>query len=347
MKSERVLRILIVALFLFTTAFFSTGLSRAADPIELKLTHWQPTDNVIHKDVFVPWAKMVEEKTGGRVKVKIFPSELLAKARDTYESVVNGTADIGFSHLGLNPGVFTINQIFGLPFLYPEAPVGSRVITEVYEKEPALHSEFKDVKVLWFLSSTMLRFHTATKPIRTLEDLKGLKIRTGGGPQAATLKSLGATPVAISPPDVYTALERGTVDGLTFPWEALADFKIDEVTKYHTTAGLWGGPFYVVMNLKRWNSLPPDVQKALDSVSGKWASEFSSDLREKADLEAREKIRKLKGHEFIDVSPEELGRWKTAAMPIWDEFLSSVEKKGIPGKKILEEIHRTLAKYSK
>jgi TRAP-type C4-dicarboxylate transport system substrate-binding protein len=310
----------IVTLFFLAITFFTVNLSRAAEPIELKLTHWVPADNVMHKDVFVPWAKMVEEKTAGKVKVTIYPSELLSKARDTYESVVNGTADIGFSHLGLNPGVFTVNQIFGLPFLYPEAPEGS---------------------------STMLRLHTATKPIRTLEDLKGMKIRTGGGPQAATLKTLGATPVAISPPDVYTALERGTVDGLTFPWEAVDSYKIDEVTKYHNTAGLWGGPFYVVMNLKKYNSLPPDVRKALDSLSGKWASEFSTDLREKADIASREKIRKLKGHEFIDFSREEVVRWKSAAMPIWDEFISSVEKKGIPGKKILEEVNRSVEKYSK
>ncbi|PKN66003.1 MAG: C4-dicarboxylate ABC transporter substrate-binding protein [Deltaproteobacteria bacterium HGW-Deltaproteobacteria-15] len=337
----------IVTLFFLAITFFTVNLSRAAEPIELKLTHWVPADNVMHKDVFVPWAKMVEEKTAGKVKVTIYPSELLSKARDTYESVVNGTADIGFSHLGLNPGVFTVNQIFGLPFLYPEAPEGSRIITEVYEKEPVLQSEFKDVKLLWFMSSTMLRLHTATKPIRTLEDLKGMKIRTGGGPQAATLKTLGATPVAISPPDVYTALERGTVDGLTFPWEAVDSYKIDEVTKYHNTAGLWGGPFYVVMNLKKYNSLPPDVRKALDSLSGKWASEFSTDLREKADIASREKIRKLKGHEFIDFSREEVVRWKSAAMPIWDEFISSVEKKGIPGKKILEEVNRSVEKYSK
>jgi len=337
----------IVTFSFFAMTFFTAGQSRAADPIELKLTHWVPADNVMHKDVFVPWAKMVEEKTGGKVKVKIFPSELLSKARDTYEAVINGTADIGFSHLGLNPGVFTINQIFGLPFIYPEAPMGSRVITEVFEKEPVLQSEFKDVKVLWFMSSTMLRLHTSTKPVRTLEDLKGMKIRTGGGPQAATLKALGATPVAISPPDVYTALERGTVDGLTFPWEAVDSYKIDEVTRYHNTAGLWGGPFYVIMNLKKYNSLPPDVQKGIDSVSGKWASEFSTDLREKADIGSREKIRGLKGHEFIDFSRDEVARWKSAAMPIWEEFITSAEKKSIPAKKVLDEVNSTVQKYSK
>ena len=127
---------------------------------------------------------------------------------------------------------------------------------EMFEKEPVLKAEFRDVKLLWFLSSTMLRLHTTAKPIRTLDDLKGMKIRTGGGPQPPTLRLLGATPVAISPPDVYTALERGTVDGLTFPWEAVKSFKVDEVTKYHDSASLWGGTFYVVMNLKKWESLP-------------------------------------------------------------------------------------------
>ncbi len=321
--------------------------SAPAKPIELKIMHWQPTDNALHKDMFVPWAKMVEERTGGRVKCIIYPAELLGKAKDTYEAVINGTADIGLSHLGLNPGMFAVNQIYGLPFLYPNAPLGSRVMTEMFEKEPVLRAEFRDVKLLWFMSSSILRLHSTNKPIRTLEDLKGMKIRTGGGPQAATLKALGAVPVAISPPDVYTALERGTVDGLTFPWEAVKSFKVEEVTKYHNSAALWGGPFYVVMNQKKWDSLPPDIQKIMNGLIGPWASEFGSTVWEKDDVAAKEAIMSLKGHQIIDFTPEETARWKKAVRPIWDEWIASVEKKGLPGKKVLDEILQTVDKYAR
>ena len=94
--------------FFFFTLTSAGYVARAAQakPIELKIMHWQSADNALHKDMFVPWAKMVEERTGGRVKCVIYPGELLAKAKDTFEAVVNGTADIGLSHIGLNPGLF-------------------------------------------------------------------------------------------------------------------------------------------------------------------------------------------------------------------------------------------------
>lgn len=347
MKRLEQVVIVLAGLFLFAISFLKTDLAHGDATIEIKIALWTPAQQALNRDVFVPWSKMLGEKTGGKVKAITYPGQLLAKARDTYEAVLNGTADIGVSHLGLNPGVFKINQIYGLPFLYPTAPVGSRVMMEMYEKEPILRAEFKDVKLLWLMSSTMLRLHTATKPVRRLEDLKGLKIRTGGGPQASVLRALGATPVAISPPDVYTALERGTVDGLTFPWEAVKSYKVDEVTRYHNSASLWGGPFYVIMNSRKWNSLPSDIKKTVTELSGSWASDFASAAWEKEDQSAKEGIRALQGHAIIHFSEKESARWRKATRPIWEGFLSKMEKDGFPAKRILDEIVRTVKKHSK
>jgi TRAP-type C4-dicarboxylate transport system substrate-binding protein len=260
---------------------------------------------------------------------------------------VNGAADIGFSSVAYSPGIFTLNEVFSLPFLYPSMKVGSRAMWDHFQNEPALQAEFREVKVLWFVSSPMLRTHTVRKPIRSLEDIKGLKLRTGGGTQTDSIKALGAVPVIMGSSDVYTALERGTVDGLTFPWEAVKAYRIYEVTKYHNSASLWGGKFYAIMNKKKWESLPPDVKKVITDLSGAWGTAFASDAWENADMEGEEYLKKMQGQEIIDFTPQEVKLWQNTVKPVWDEWVSKVEAKNLPGRKILDDAVKAVEKYMK
>jgi TRAP-type C4-dicarboxylate transport system substrate-binding protein len=209
-----------------------------------------------------------------------------------------------------------------------------------------MRAEFRDVKVLFFCSSSMLRLHTTTKPVRTLDDLKGMKIRTGGGPQADSIKALGAVPVTIGAADVYTALERKTVDGLLFPWEAVKAFRIYDVTKYHSSLALWAGDEYVIMNQKKWQSLPPDIQKIIESVSGAWGSDFASDAWEKEDMDSRDFVKGLKGHEVIDFSPTEVAKLRERVNPIYDKFITDNTKKGLPAKRVLDETVKLVEQHN-
>jgi TRAP-type C4-dicarboxylate transport system substrate-binding protein len=341
--------ILIGVSLLLTGAVIGSGVVQGApaQPIELKIMHFLPSTSVIHTGVFVPWAKMLEEKTGGRVKATIYPSELLGKMADTYESVVNGTADIGFSASIYTPGLFPLWDVFSLPFMYPTMRIGTRVMWEQFEKDPDLRAEFRDVKVLFFTSTSMIRLNTTTKPVRTVDDLKGMKIRTGGGPQVDALRALGAIPVVISAPDVYTALERNTADGATFPWEAVKAFRIYDVTKYHNSLTLWGGEEYAVMNLKKWQGLPPDIQKIIESISGAWGSDFASDAWEKEDVDSRDFIKGLKGHEIVDFAPAEVAKLRARVNPIYDQFVTDNTKKGLPAKRVLDETVKLVEQHSK
>lgn len=333
----------------FVSMLFLSGLvnKASAQPVELKVMHWAPTEHAIHKEVFVPWAKMLEEKSGGKIKVTLYPSELLGKAKDTYEIVLNGAADIGFSSVSYSSGIFYLNEVFSLPFLYPSMKVGSRAMWEHFEKEPALQAEFQEVKVLWFVSSPMLRTHTSKKPVKSLQDLKGLKLRTGGGTQTESVKALGAVPVIMGSSDVYTALERGTVDGLTFPWEAVKAYRVYEVTKFHNATSLWGGKFFTIMNKKKFQSLPPDIQKVIMDVSGAWGTAFASDAWEKADMEGKDYIKALPGHQVIDFTPEEEKLWQATVKPIWDEWVAKADSKKAQGRKILDDAIKMVEKYKK
>jgi TRAP-type C4-dicarboxylate transport system substrate-binding protein len=290
---------------------------------------------------------MLEERTGGRVKGVIYPMEMLGKMRDFIDMTMAGTVDISSANISGYAGRFPLHSFYALPFLIPNGKVGSRVMWEMFEKDESLKAEFREVKVLWLYALPSTQLFTSKKPVRNLEDLKGLKIRVIGGETPAAFKALGATPVVISPTDAYVALERGTVDGAVGGWSALTLFKFSEVTKYFTEANLWSSEFFVIMNKKRWESFSPDIQKIIEGISGDWARNLTSMAHEKDDMNLIEKLKTEGRYEFITLSPEERMRWQKATLPIWDKWVASVEEKGLPGRKILDETIHLLEKYSK
>jgi TRAP-type C4-dicarboxylate transport system substrate-binding protein len=344
---KRILLTTVLSFFL-AIALGTNNPSQGAEfkPVELKITHFSPVDSPTHS-VLVPWCKMLEERTGGRVKGVIYPMEQLGKTRDFIDMTVAGTVDMSTAFVSAYPGRFPLHCYYELPFLLPNAKVGSRIMWEMFEKEESLRAEFREVKVLWFHPMTPAQLYTSKKPVRTLEDLKGLKIRVMGGQTTEIFKALGAIPVVISPTDTYVALERGTVDGAVGGWTSLKLFKFSEVTKHLTVANLWIGEFFMIMNKKRWESFPPDIQKIIGEMSGPWAGDQTTAALEKADIEIIENVKAAGRHEFINLSPEEQTKWRKATMPIWDKWVASVEEKGLPGRRILDETLRLVEKYSK
>ena len=343
---KRILLITAISLFLAIALGMGNPTQGAEfKPVELKITHYSPIDSPTH-NFLISWCKMLEERTGGKVRGAIYPMEQLGKMRDFIDMVVAGTVDMANSNVSAYPGRFPLHCFYELPFLLPNAKIGSRIMWEMFEKEESLRAEFREVKVLWFHPMTPAQLFTGKKPVRMLEDLKGLKIRVMGGQTTEIFKALGAIPVVISPTDAYVALERGTVDGAVGGWTSLKLFKFSEVTRYATVANLWCGEFFFIMNKKRWESFPPDIQKIIEGMSGEWARNLTAMAHEKDDMNLIEKLKAEGRYEFITLAPEERMRWQKATMPIWDKWVASVEEKGLPGRKILDETIRLLEKYS-
>jgi TRAP-type C4-dicarboxylate transport system substrate-binding protein len=153
-----------------------------------------------------------------------------------------------------------------------------------------------------------------------------------------SIKALGAVNVTMGTADAYVAAERGTIDGTTIAIEALQAYKLSEVLKHHTLIGLATAEFYCVMNKKKWDSLPPDIQKIIQGMSGRWASNFAGNAWDKDEARAIEAIKKEGGHEFITVSAQERERWRKTVQPVWDEVVKAQEAKGLPGKQVLDEM---------
>jgi TRAP-type C4-dicarboxylate transport system substrate-binding protein len=249
---------------------------------------------------------------------------------------------MGFTVPGYTPGRFPLITALELPLLFKSSRGGSLAVMSIFDKH--FRNEFKDVKVLWFWVHPPGHFHLARKPVRVLEDLAGLKIRAATPMLTTMVKTLGAIPVSIPAPDTYTALERGTVDGTIFPWEAISSFKIAEVLKHHVASGLYVAPLFTLMNRKKYDGLPPDLRKVIDDHSGSWGAEFNGRVWDQNEHVGIEAIKKA-GGSIYTLPAEERQRWAARLKPIEEEWLKSMEAKGLPGRQILDDLREAIKRY--
>jgi len=304
----------------------------------------QPPTSFLHTEVWVPFAQELEERTNGRVKVTLYHSGSLLSLTDTFDGVISGVADIGYAVPGKSPGRFPLISVTALPFMGPSSAVATRISTEVFEKFPEIRAEFADWHVLWFWNTEPFQISTTEKtgPVRTLEDLKGLKI--GGGPAIIPpLKALGAAPLKSGIKDRYLSLQTGVLDGTCMGLGGISGWSLHEVAKYHTECGLLAPPNVTVMNLKSWNKLPADIQKIITELSAE-AQQWQIDGANKEDKKARGMISEV-GGEFIKLSPEEMDRWIEKATPIWYSWAMDMAAKGLPGREVLDEASQLMKKY--
>ena len=332
----------VVALAL-TLVGISPGPAAAQDkPIDLKFSSWVSAVHGHHTGVMVPWARMIEEKSKGRLKVTIYPGSTLGKPADHFDMVKDGIADMGFTTPGYTPGRFPLIAATELPLLFKSSQGGSLAVMSIFDKY--FKAEFKDVKVLWFWVHPPGHFHFARKPVHKLEDLAGLKIRAATPMLTTMVKTLGAIPVSIPAPDTYTALERGTVDGTIFPWEAISSFKLAEVLRHHAAIGLYVAPLFTMMNQRKYDSLPPDLRKVIDDLSGTWGAEFNGKVWDQNELVGIDAIKKA-GATIYTVPPEERQRWAAKLKPVEEEWVKSMETRGLPARQLLVDLREAIKKY--
>jgi TRAP-type C4-dicarboxylate transport system substrate-binding protein len=305
-------------------------------------TFFPPT----HIQTKVPqaWAKEIEKRSKGQIKIQIFTGGSLTPAPQIYDGVVKGISDFGLSVFAYSPGRFPVIAAVDNPLGYTNAFVATRVINELNRKfQP---KELSDVHICYLFAHGPGLLHTATKPVSKLEEVKGMKIRSTGTSQLI-VRAMGAAPVAMSQGETYDALKKNIVDGTLVPIEALEGFKQGEVLKYTTLtySCAYSQGFFVAMNLKKWNSLPPDLQKIITEVSKKY-----EDITAKAWGDSDESGRKfcLKlGHEFITLSDAESAEFKEAMKPVFAEYIKGANEKGVDGEAVFKTVQEMVVKYSK
>jgi TRAP-type C4-dicarboxylate transport system substrate-binding protein len=280
------------------------------------------------------WAKEVEKRTNGRVKVAMFPGGTLTPSPQNYDGVVKGISDIGLSWFAYTRGKFPMMEVLDLPLGYKSGLAATRLANEFYRKFKP--KELDEVQVMYLGGHGPGILHTVSRPVRKLEDVKGLKIRSTGT-SAKIAKALGGTPVALPIGDAYDALKRGVVDSMLVSLEAMEQWKLGEVLRY--SIGNYEAAYttvhFVVMNKEKWTTLPPDVQKIIEAINEEWIGKTGI-VWDEVDISARKFIVEKLGNEFIELPEEEQHRWANAVRPLLDEWVESVESKGLPGKEALQ-----------
>lgn len=285
------------------------------------------------------WCREVEKRTDGEVVIDYYPGSTLTKAKQCYDGVVEGMSDIGLSALAYSRGRFPVMAAVDLPLGYTSGVQATRVANDVYAKfRPA---ELDDVQVMYFHAHGPGLLHTAKKPVKTLEDIKGLKLRATGN-SGKLVQALGATPVAMSMSDSYQAIQKGVVDGGMYPVETNKGWKMAEVVDYMTESFPVGytTTFFVVMNKDRWNALSDKARAAITEINAQW-SVLHGKAWDESDVVGREYF-KAKGGEIIPLSAAEGERWKAAAAPMLDEYVNDADAKSLPGRDVLEFTQKSL-----
>ena len=310
-------------------------------PIELTIALGSPPGHT-NTVTWENWAKEVEEATNGRVKFKTFIGGALLKEPEICDGLLKGIADAGNFLPAFTPGRFVVLEAFELPGVGPSSGTSSSLaMWEAYKKlKPA---EYDQLKMLWCASPGSAHIGTVKKPIRTLEDLKGMEIR-GSGITKNALDVLGAVGVAIPMPETPIALEKGIVEGVAHTFETIVTEKFGDYFKYNTMCYIYSAfRFHAAMNLDTWNALPADIQKIIDEVSDGYAKKHGElmDINHERGWQACQE----KGIEIIQLSPDEYARWLERWAPLRDKWVADMEAKGLPGQEYLDLAIELLAKY--
>ncbi len=332
--------ILAVGLAVFMVGLLLSGGVRA-EQIKLSYANFPPAPTFPCVQM-ERWAKEVEKRTGGKVKVKTYPGGTLLGAKNMLDGVISGMADIGCLCLPYQPGRFPLLAGVDLPHEFPNATVASLVLWELYNKYKP--KSFAKVKVLTMF--TCAPGHIMSKiPVRSLKDLKGVELRTTGA-VAKVMELLGATPVAMPMSEVPEALQKGVVKGLVSSLEVLKDFKFAETCRYVTLMYLPTASFAVVMNKQKWNSLPDDVKKVMDDLGREqaiWTGRYMDDHVK----EAIDWSKKTYNVEFITLSKAEMEKVRELLKPVIDNYLAKTKAAGLPGEAFLKDLKILKEKYAK
>ncbi len=315
-----------------------------AKPITLIFNNTWPATHHFAKYAFEPWKKEVEEKTGGRVKVEIYHGGILGKMTTTIEDTAAGKYHVAINVPSYKYEKHILPVIGECPFSFPSIEAGYRVINALVAKYPdIIQKEFNEVELMGFTVTDPYILWSRT-PIRKMEDLKGKMVSLKSKTFKETIKAWGSTPVSVATPEAYTALQRGTIDILTYSQIGGCSYKFYEVGYYVTKTDMWNFVICGIMNKKFFNSLPMDLQKL-------FKEELNPSLLKRityddygVQMPAYFKEIKEKAKEVIYLSPAEKKKMVSSGKPAWDYWLNKARSLGLPAEQIMEDYKKLLRK---
>ena len=337
-------------LALAATLLSLTALPASAQEVTLTLHHFLSPKSLTHAKYLAPWAERVEAQSEGRIKIEIFPSMALGgKPPELYRQVRDGVADMIWTVLGYTPGVFTRSEVFELPFVHENSAEATNLaIQDLYEEH--LAPDFADVQPILLHVHPGQAIHMVETPIRKIEDLKGLKLRTPSRTGAWMIESWGAEPVGMPVPALPQALSKGVVDGALIPFEIVLPFKIQDLTRFsiegHDSIRFGTIVFMFAMNKERYASLPDDLRAIIDANSGINIAAEVGRVWDEFEPQGRA-ITAESGSEIIALDEGFLKAFRDRADKPIQRWIEEVAAKDVDGKALVAAARAAIAKYKK
>lgn len=319
----------------------------AAQQVTLRLHHFLPPVTNMHRYFLVPWANKMREESGGRLRIQIFPSMQLGGAPpQLYDQAKDGVADIIWTLPGYTPGRFPRIEVIELPFVaHRRAAVNGRVTWELFDRH--MRDEFAETHILaaWAHDAGVIH---SRRDVKTMEDMRGLKLRYASRQAGEALRALGAAPVGLPVPQVPEALSQGVIDGAMLPWEVVPSIRAHEMVRYHIaipgSPTFYSATFLLAMNKARYEGLPADLRQILDDNSGAVASQLAAKVWDDQAPIVETLVRR-RGNAVSEISTEEAARWAAATAPVTQAWISAMRERNIDGGALVEEARALVARY--
>ena len=322
------------------------GAAGASAQTVLTMSSWVPPTHSLTRDVLVVWSQQVEKATSGRVKFEMLPKHPSA-APGTFDAVRDGLVDVSFVTASYTPARHPLPLLAELPGAGATAEINSVAFSRIHWKYLQAANEYKGVKLLGVFTHGPGQMFTVKKPVNSVADLAGMKVRTGGGIAEAAAKALGASPLVKPAPESYELLSSGVADATFFPSESIKSFNLDKVVKYATyfPGGFYSSSFGFFMNEDKWNKLPKQDQDAIASVSGEALARLAGRSWDTADRGGIEAL-KAAGVTLIDANPAFVADVRKRTEPLAQEWIKSANAKGVDGAKVYAEFHEELKRVA-
>ncbi|MGX9963993.1 TRAP transporter substrate-binding protein [Roseomonas sp. F4] len=304
-------------------------------------------DHTLHLD---PWAAKVAQESGGRIKIDVFPAmQLGGQPRDLVQQLEDGVVDMIWTVPGFTPGRFMGTEGLELPFLNTGLSATESPAAMEFIAKHLADTEYRGIKIIAVHATDRALVHTSRKPIRTMEDFRGLKLRVAGRFIGEAVTALGGTPVGIPLGGVYEATARNQVDGFLINWAITQPFRLYEVAKFHSEppgVGLFQGMILTLMNGRSYNRLPPDLKAVIDANSGPALAANRGaiwDTQTKPAVDATIAA----GNEIIAIGDAEKARWRTAVQPAYDAWIAEMTRRGRDGRAMFDDLQAITAKHGR
>jgi TRAP-type C4-dicarboxylate transport system substrate-binding protein len=298
---------------------------RAADApaqVTLIMSSMAPGQSGFSTRFFRPWAEKITAASNGTLNVDVRDGFALATFGNVIDRVSNDVIQIGFSMQGIIGNRFPLTEVAAIPFEADNAVQSSVALWRVYASGGPLAAEYKGLRPLGLGTFPMNALHYAKKP-KTLDNLDGLKVRAASKSQGEWISHLGGAPISLDAPELYSALQRGTIDATLQAWSAFGPLHLAEVTFYHLDVGFGTSTIMLFMAQKKYDALPEAGKKAIDANSGEPRSRAWGAFIDETAAESGKKVLATPGHERMTLTAAQLDTWRKRVAPVTEEWIKA------------------------